>query len=64
VANPQVTQSLLESIPPPDLIRDCLARLFAEARLLRGLLRLSESKSRCFATDDQAKRREVKSCRD
>jgi hypothetical protein len=39
----------LDSIPTPDLIRDRLARLFAEARLLRGLLRLAESKNRCMA---------------
>jgi hypothetical protein len=39
-------RSPIESIPPPDLIRDRLARIFAEARLLRRLLRLSESKAR------------------
>jgi hypothetical protein len=39
-------RSPLDSIPPPDTIRERLALLFAEARLLRGLLRLSESKSR------------------
>jgi hypothetical protein len=39
-------QSPIDSIPPPNLIRDRLTKLFAEARLLRGLLRLSESKDR------------------
>jgi hypothetical protein len=46
--NSDIASSPLESIPPPDLIRDRLAQLFTEARLLRGLLRLSESKSRCL----------------
>ena len=47
---PEPPRSPLDSIPPPDSIRDRLARLFTEARLLRTLLRLSESKSRILAT--------------
>jgi hypothetical protein len=50
MANLDIDWSPLESIPPPDLIRSRLARLFAEARLLRSLLRLSESKSRCLSS--------------
>jgi hypothetical protein len=46
---PDPARSPIDSIPPPDLIRDRLARLFAEARLLRGLLRLAESKSRALS---------------
>jgi hypothetical protein len=40
------TQSPLDFIPPPDLIRDRLAQLFVEVRLLRNFLRLSEAKCR------------------
>src|SRR5262249_30865439 len=38
---------------PPDQIRGRLARLFAEARLLRSLLRLSESKSRSLTDESE-----------
>jgi hypothetical protein len=51
VTVPDPPRSLLDSIPSPDSIRDRLTRLFAEARLLRSLLRLSESKSRTLATN-------------
>lgn len=34
--------SPLNSLPDPERVRDRLAHLFAEARLLRRLLRLSE----------------------
>ena len=37
------SSSPLDHIPPPDQIRDHLARVFAEIRLLRRLLRLAES---------------------
>jgi hypothetical protein len=42
------TRSPLDSIPPPEPIREWLARLFVEVRLARRLLRLSESKSRAL----------------
>jgi hypothetical protein len=42
MANP-APQSPLDSIPDPERIRDRLAELFAEAKLLRRLLRLSQA---------------------
>jgi hypothetical protein len=38
--------SPLEEIPPQEVIRDRLTNLFAEAKLLRKLLRLSERRDR------------------
>lgn len=43
---PEIPRSPLDSIPQPGVIRERLTQLFAEARLLRALLRLAETKSR------------------
>jgi hypothetical protein len=38
--------SPIDTIPAPDQIRDRLRTIFAEARLLRSLLRVAEAKER------------------
>jgi hypothetical protein len=38
--------SPLDYVPDPELVRDRLSQLFAEAALLRSLLRLAERKER------------------
>jgi hypothetical protein len=45
---------LIECIPDPERIRDRLSQLFAEARLLRSLLRVAEQRRR------QSQRQEVR----
>jgi hypothetical protein len=42
----QTADNLLESIPPPPVIRKRLAQLMREQDMLRSLLRVSERKER------------------
>jgi hypothetical protein len=44
--HPQPVQSAFEAIPDPEVVRERLSQIAAEARLLRPLLKLAERKAR------------------
>ena len=55
-------RDLIEHIPDPESVRARLADLFAEAAMLRALLRLAERKSQ-YRPPLLAEKREGKPCR-